>query len=239
MADFLSRLAERTLGIAEGARPRIAPLFAADASPAQSEPLELGDELPRAIPPPSPPRDDMARRALVEAIHDHAMIPAAPAPAAAETARPPRARDRDDTRPLAASERPAPSREVSSAATDQVARPGQPGAQPAPLATRQPVPGRTDRDPVAPADRGRDDDAPLVPSPPVARRPSMGEGERHAALSDPLGDARREEPAVSVTIGRVEVRAVFPSPPPARPAPRPAPQLTLEEYVRQRREGLR
>ena len=34
-----------------------------------------------------------------------------------------------------------------------------------------------------------------------------------------------------VTIGRVEVRAVLPAPPPERPAPRRAPALTLDDYL--------
>jgi hypothetical protein len=52
--------------------------------------------------------------------------------------------------------------------------------------------------------------------------------------------ARPEEPVVKVTIGRIDVRAVMAAPsPPSQPAARPMPQLTLEEYVKQRREGLR
>jgi hypothetical protein len=45
------------------------------------------------------------------------------------------------------------------------------------------------------------------------------------------------EPTIRVTIGRIEVRATAPTPPPA-PAARPAgPRLTLEEYLRRRSEG--
>jgi hypothetical protein len=47
------------------------------------------------------------------------------------------------------------------------------------------------------------------------------------------------EPTVHVTIGRIDVRAVLPDRPPARSAAPPEPQLTIEEYSRQRREGLR
>lgn len=46
------------------------------------------------------------------------------------------------------------------------------------------------------------------------------------------------EPAVRVTIGRVEVRAIQPASPPA-PRRLPEPRLTLEDYLRQRREGRR
>jgi hypothetical protein len=45
------------------------------------------------------------------------------------------------------------------------------------------------------------------------------------------------EPTIRVTIGRIEVRATAPAPPPA-PAARPTgPRLTLEEYMRRRNEG--
>ncbi|HEY4588516.1 MAG TPA: hypothetical protein VII86_04790, partial [Thermoanaerobaculia bacterium] len=48
--------------------------------------------------------------------------------------------------------------------------------------------------------------------------------------------APASEPTIRVTIGRIEVRAAAPAPPPA-PAPRPAaPRLTLEDYLRRRRE---
>jgi hypothetical protein len=60
---------------------------------------------------------------------------------------------------------------------------------------------------------------------------------------EPDGDRRQsaseaKEPAVHVTIGRIDVRAVLPDPPPL-PVARPEPRLTIEEYSRQRREGLR
>lgn len=63
-------------------------------------------------------------------------------------------------------------------------------------------------------------------------------GERSAAsdLADPF-PAPETTPTINVTIGRVDVRAVFPQPQaqPARRA-RPAP-MSLDEYVRQRSEG--
>jgi hypothetical protein len=49
-----------------------------------------------------------------------------------------------------------------------------------------------------------------------------------------------ERPIVRVTIGRIDVRAT--SPPPARPAksaPRPGPKLTLDGYLKERKEGTR
>jgi hypothetical protein len=51
------------------------------------------------------------------------------------------------------------------------------------------------------------------------------------------GTAPAAEPVIRVTIGRIEVRAAAPAPPPA-PAARPAgPRLSLEDYLRRRGEG--
>ena len=56
------------------------------------------------------------------------------------------------------------------------------------------------------------------------------------------GSERTDEPPhVTVTIGRVDVRAVFPAPvaAPRAPAPRPGPKTTLTEYLKQRERGQR
>jgi hypothetical protein len=45
------------------------------------------------------------------------------------------------------------------------------------------------------------------------------------------------EPVVQVTIGRIEVRAVQPSPPSRLRAPRPRPKLSLSDYLRERDGG--
>jgi len=52
-------------------------------------------------------------------------------------------------------------------------------------------------------------------------------------------DTQPAEPAVRITIGRIEVRAAPPPPPPPRPSERTAPQaLSLEDYL-DRRHGRR
>ncbi len=84
------------------------------------------------------------------------------------------------------------------------------------------------------------EDAPL---PPPARRadlptvePSRGGAVPAAAA---FGGAEEQETVVSVTIGRIDVRAV-PPPAPARRAARPAgPRLSLADYLKQRGEGRR
>jgi len=47
------------------------------------------------------------------------------------------------------------------------------------------------------------------------------------------------QPSVQVSIGRVEVRAIFPEPPAVRraPAPRSRPTVSLDDYLNQRNEG--
>ncbi|MGC9969991.1 MAG: hypothetical protein ABSE56_05320 [Bryobacteraceae bacterium] len=74
-------------------------------------------------------------------------------------------------------------------------------------------------------------------TPAAPRTPAPAPG--HVPATRPASLPRREEPveqeaAVQVTIGRVEVRAVFPpAPPAAPPKPRPAPVMPLEEYLKQ------
>jgi hypothetical protein len=62
------------------------------------------------------------------------------------------------------------------------------------------------------------------------------------ADTKPIGSiVRPEPPVIRVTIGRVDVRAVIPPSPPMPPPPAAAcePQLTLEEYLNQRKAGTR
>jgi hypothetical protein len=66
-----------------------------------------------------------------------------------------------------------------------------------------------------------------------------GQGRALPGGHDP-GEERPAAPVVRVSIGRIEVRAVFPAPPSAvRPAAAPRPKLSLDEYLRQRNEGKR
>jgi hypothetical protein len=66
-------------------------------------------------------------------------------------------------------------------------------------------------------------------------QPTAGEASEAPTVSPPTA------PIIRVNIGRIEVRAVMPSPQAtARPAPsRPASTLSLEDYLKQRREGRR
>jgi hypothetical protein len=80
---------------------------------------------------------------------------------------------------------------------------------------------------------------PIVPRSALRRDPlvPLRSGSPRAEAQALAGSPPAAEPTIRVSIGRVEVRATAPTPPPA-PAARPAgPRLTLEEYVRRRNEG--
>jgi hypothetical protein len=68
-----------------------------------------------------------------------------------------------------------------------------------------------------------------LPPPPV----KSPRAQEPAAEGTPSG--RAESPVVRVTIGRVDVRAVLPSPPAEHSRPKRAPRLTLDEYLRESR----
>lgn len=85
--------------------------------------------------------------------------------------------------------------------------------------------------------RGTADDALMRPASPPAPPPAGPRPPTLATRGIERGDG---PPQVHVTIGRVEVRAVFPPPPAAPPAPRPRPATqTLAEYLKRRERGGR
>lgn len=81
--------------------------------------------------------------------------------------------------------------------------------------------------------------APRIVEPRVSPASTVSEAQPQASTAY---DARREDaaPTIRVTIGRVDVRAVAPSPQERRRAPEsPRPALTLEDYLRRRGGGSR
>lgn len=102
-----------------------------------------------------------------------------------------------------------------------------PAVPPAPVVSFQPDSALdTIHEPVAP-----DILPPSTPAPVMPREPGAPPREP-AAPTHP--------PRITVTIGRVEVRAVPPPPPSSRPRPQPpAPRLSLDEYLRRREGGTR
>jgi hypothetical protein len=242
MADFLSRLVERSAGLAPVARPAAAPLFAPGPAMAE-EPAPVGPEAVGVVPP-------------------------GPAPVAAPTPKAPTPVLREDS--AADSGRPgrglAPAPPVLPPATLWATAPGTPRPAPAEV---QGAPhrgaAREDRSPRPEESPGR---GPLTTSgaegpSDIPRRLPAWEGRRRAdaeirSVVPPLLRPREESaprwaadlrprgspeappaPTVRISIGRIEVRAVAASAP---AAPRPAPArkstgLSLEEYLRPRGRG--
>jgi hypothetical protein len=73
---------------------------------------------------------------------------------------------------------------------------------------------------------------------PSASRPQIPEDPEVTNAEAVPYNSTAAEPAIRVSIGRVEVRAVFPPPPPRRAQPtRPKPSLSLDDYLKQRNGG--
>lgn len=91
--------------------------------------------------------------------------------------------------------------------------------------------------PAAPPSLGGRD-ATQAASPVRPPLPSRAEGIRGTKSPEPIQSASPSQPAVQVSIGRVEVRAVFPEPPARRPAsPRSRPTVSLDDYLNRRNRG--
>ena len=80
------------------------------------------------------------------------------------------------------------------------------------------------------------------PAPPAIRpvRPSIVPRAGSPRIPTALSPADATPPTVQVSIGRVEVRAIFPEPQTRRPAPpRPRPAVSLDDYLNRRNGGRR
>jgi hypothetical protein len=246
MTDFLTRLAERSLGVGDVVRPRPASLFEPRGATVGAAPLEVEEE--RVVPAPRPGRGQAARP-----------VDASPTPVRGEappSGEPPAAGRRDggpagEVRvlegvtvepPRAA---PAPASHTADAIPRQPepAKADEPAVDttlvieglPAPAAPAGHAPARTGARPTAQRRRA-------APAPPASQTPPAGPpepGDAHAwptmpASPMPVRVAEpAEPPVVHVTIGRVDVRAVLPATAPEQPKPRRRPRVTLEEYLRE------
>lgn len=252
--DFLGRLAARALGSLPPVRPRLP--FVAGESWVSEEAVEA--------PPPARDTASARPRPVETSIPRAPVRNVSPALSPISPLAPGRERERQERSGEARPQEVA-SPDVEAEARPSLPRPGLVPVQalaPVPLEIPFEQPERVEP-PVHPGGRQRIGDAstnessgvrrPLVPRSTVVREapdlsffPSPGREEsdrREGRGARPLeagwgrSAAEASEPTIRVTIGRIEVRATTPAPPPA-PAARPAgPRLTLEEYLRRRREG--
>lgn len=230
MADFLTRLAERARGTAPVARPRSTPLF--DPGPVAGAELPAAEagaapgvdprnaEPSRAVPTPSGAPLHPAPKALIPAV-SAALSSERPAAAAEESpamearrASEPSPRQVDAPQPPPAQPRELPAAveaALRAAPPELVGRTSEP--EPAP---DRPTPSLADV--AAPIPNRRTSDDASDGRPPDRRRESPPQA----------------GPAIRVTIGRVEVRAVM-SPPPQQRASRQSALMSLEDYLQRGR----
>jgi hypothetical protein len=161
------------------------------------------------------------------------------APASITAARPAR-QPEDGNQPLTDARRLTVSDDHAGARLEATDHPN-PAAGPAPrpagsqASAIQPLPPP----PVSPAPESK---LPVPVTPTVPRGPAprdfTGKAET-PAVRVPSRRAEPPPPAIHVTIGRVEVRAVPPAAPPPHPAQPTAPRVSLDEYLRGRTGGRR
>jgi hypothetical protein len=230
MADFLGRLAARSLGKFPVAQPVVPPMFSPAGGIEQPQAaLDAGIRISQAA-VQSRDSSEPAQAAEAEPVVREKNPSAPPAPV--QPAPPPEIPQRQSRHFAAQAESPM-HEPFSSMATEPMEniRPEQDAAAPDFLSV---IPGHQrampDAWPVALDSRQESATAtgaslafPIAAQPPAS-----------------AASASAKAPTIRVTIGRVEVRAEFPAST-TRPAARPAQPaaLSLEEYARQRREGKR
>ena len=215
MSDFLASLLARGVGAAPAIRPRLPSLFE---SPAGRAPMVEANEVAETVVlRPAPPTATSRDTVMVGEAQVHLAPPPAASPGRALT--PPQ------------STQPEPGRATPTAPV-AVAAPVVPSPAPAQApaveadATPRPEPATG----IAPS-------IPRMPAPPLPA--AVIPLSRPVAVRVAEPQRRPEPPAVRITIGRVEVRAVPANPPAARPGRRASPKLSLEDYLRPRAGGAR
>jgi len=246
VTDYLDRLVTRSFGLPGGVGPRLPSAYEADV--AVDEPLievreesatrpSLASQPARTPNPPTPRRENAGapapRRGAARRPETEATPTAAPREASPKT-------------PTRASRRPA--RGLSSPEADPtppsntvllVGQPGEPegmaaGLLAAPLAPDEPMP----EEPARPA-------VPSVFAGPTSRhaeiRPALpvevAVPRAGAALNAQPRAQPSAVPAVRITIGRIDVRAVTPPEPARARTPTTPPPLSLDDYLERRRGG--
>ena len=261
MANLLARLAERTLGLAPVAKPAIAPLFA-PAAPATiggpapglrpaapREPAERPETVQEATRGPSRRREDappaMAPPAEKRVTEDAGEQRRAEPRIAAENARAvifvpgTRGESRSLERPIDEKRLPPPVTPVE-AQVIEAAAPVEPRVR---AQARRETENFQSVPPAEPATRITPEERRKEPArtalPPLLWAPKKTELEP-AGRRAQQEDRGLQDSAIEVNIGRIELRAVFPPPPPAAPVrQRPDPALSLADYLKQRDRGER
>jgi hypothetical protein len=221
MGDFFSRLAEKTLGVAPLVKPDLAPVFAAPRSAAIFEAVALPEEGTTMIESAttnaaqSRPNSNFGQPLVKDS--------SPPVPTRLLGSRP--ASSHDGTA--------SPDRSAVEIHDEFTVPPVAPSAslsavrEPAPVVNRW-SPGRTALESKAAEPTTLTKISERIFAEPAVKFKPAPQVSQTAA------------PAVQVTIGRVEVRAVLPSAPAPRVVERKAPaRLTLEQYLRARNEGRR
>ena len=213
MTDFLTRLAERALGVAPVAAPDLPPMFAPTA-----QPLEQSTEVVA-------PRPTAARISADESRFSKARVENSTSQRPIHLARE-YVRGSDELRSPLVNVGLVPS--VAEDAAFSMHRPEQVAQAVAQAAGDSSSSAAVSMVPGAVAVKARNETAPINTKPTLLSE---------ALVSSPIrGEA--VAPAIHVTIGRVEVRAVTAPAEPARPRERKAPPLlSLDQYLRQRNEG--
>ena len=221
MGDFFSRLAEKTLGVAPLVKPDLAPVFAASHSAAISEAVALPEEGTTTI-----------KSATADAVQPRPNSNFGP-PLVKDSSPPVQTR-LFGGRPTSSHDgAAAPDRSAVEIADEFTA----PAVAPSPSLSAVREQARV-VDQLASGKTARES---------KAAEPTTLTKITERIFAEPAVEfkpapqvAKTAAPAVQVTIGRVEVRAVLPSAPAPRIVERKAPaRLTLEEYLRARNEGRR
>jgi hypothetical protein len=263
MSDLFTTLAREALGVPMAIAPRGRSRFEAPSSPLNlaAESDDVSAALSDAAPPPAgivaeprrigatPPRaapheharetatdgDILPQPEFEPAETPHEPVSSGPARMMGEPAR----AAAQAARPAAEAARPAPAPFVARPqAAAQPARPTAPVARADEMRDDQAPPTAMPNAPAPPQRRLPPDAEPAAPRavvPEILRRETAARAEPQRAQPAPQPHAAQTPPAIHVTIGRVEVRAV--TPPGARSAPQPKPvkpAMSLADYLEQR-----
>ncbi len=213
MADFFTRLAERALGTAPVAAPDLPPMFAPQAQTLEVSALAIA---PRGADATGPEKTAAAE----------APVENPPAREPVEALRQAPRRQDEPSPPLVKIAPPIDALGDTGSSNERE----ETNLQPALLVKTRSVSRFGDAAPRAPA-------AVALPARSEAAPPGAPFSE--ALVASALG-AAAAPPAIHVTIGRVEVRAVAAPAEAARPRERKAPPLrSLDQYLRERNEGRR